>query len=245
LSQPTYDRPGGGQRPFAAQFSSDGHRTAVGFDDSTVVQVLDAKTLTEVARPSAVGVANGNLFSVAWSADGRFLVAGGKWNGAGGKHHVHRWAVNAWSQYSDMLVTNNTLLDLVALPGSGLLFAAFDPAWGVRKAAGQLQYRQDGAIADLRGPDQLRISADGRRVRFGYQRCGQDTRSFDLVSRSLGADDASLSTARTTAPGLDIKNWEDCTDPTLDGQPLKLKQYEIAHSLAIAPDAERFVLGTE
>src|SRR4029453_11274134 len=89
------------------------------------------------------------------------------------------------------------------------------------------------------------MSADGRRVRFGYQRRGQDTRSFDLVSRSMGADDASLSTARTAAPGLDIKNWEDCTDPTLDGQPLKLKQYEIAHSLAIAPDAERFVLGTE
>ena len=244
LGQPTSARPGGGQRPFAARFSPDGRRIAVGFDDSTVVQVLDAKTLTEVARPSTVGVDNGNLSSVAWSADGRFLVAGGRWN-SGGKHHVRRWPVNAWSQYSDVPVANNTVMDLVALPGGGLLFAAADPAWGVLNAAGQIQSRQDGAIADLRGPDRLRLSADGRRVRFGYQWPGQDARSFDLVNRSLGADDSALSAARTAAPGLDIKNWQDRTDPTLNGQPLKLKQYETSRSLAIAPDAERFVLGTE
>ena len=158
---------------------------------------------------------------------------------------MRRWPVNAWSQYSDVPVANNTVMDLVALPGGGLLFAAADPAWGVLNAAGQIQSRQDGAIADLRGPDQLRLSADGRRVRFGYQWPGQDARSFDLVSRSLGADDSALSAARTAAPGLDIKNWQDRTDPTLNGQPLKLEQYEHSRSLAIAPDAERFVLGTE
>ena len=158
---------------------------------------------------------------------------------------MRRWPVNAWSQYSDVPVANNTVMDLVALPGGGLLFAAGDPAWGVLNAAGQIQSRQDGAIADLRGPDQLRLSADGRRVRFGYQWPGQDARSFDLVNRSLGADDSALSAARTAAPGLDIKNWQDRTDPTLNGQPLKLEQYERSRSLAIAPDAERFVLGTE
>src|SRR5262245_1416685 len=61
LGQPTRARPGGGQEPFAARFSPDGRRIAVGFYDSTVVQVLDAKTLQEVARPSIVGVDNGNL----------------------------------------------------------------------------------------------------------------------------------------------------------------------------------------
>src|SRR5262249_39560000 len=245
LGQPTRAHPGGGQRPFAARFSPDGRRIAVGFRDSTVVQVLDAKTLTEVARPSTVGVDNGSLTSVAWSADGRFLVAGGGWAG-GGKRRVRRWPVNAWSQYSDVPVANNTVMDLVALPGGGLLFAAADPAWGVLNATGQIQSRQDGAIADLRGPDQLRLSADGRRVPFGYQWPGHKARSFDLVSRSLGADDSALAAARTVAPGLDIKNWESRTDhPTLNGQPLKLQQYETSRSLAIAPDAQRFVLGAE
>jgi WD40 repeat protein len=167
LGPPTRASPGGGKKPFAARFSPDSRRIAVGFQDSTVVQVLDAKTLKEVARPSTAGVDNGYLSSVAWSADGRFLVAGGLWAG-GGKHRVRRWPVNAWSQYSDVPVANNTVMDLVALPGGELLFAAGDPAWGVLNVAGQIQSRQDGAIADLRGPDQLRLSADGRRVRFNH-----------------------------------------------------------------------------
>ena len=196
-----------------------------------------------MARPSTVGVDNGNLGSVAWSADGRFLVAGGRWAG-GGKHRVRRWAVNAWSQYSDVPVANNTVMDLVALPGGGLLFAAFDPAWGVLNAAGQIQSRQDGAIADLRGPDRLRLSADGRRVRFGYQWPGQDARSFDLVSRSLGADDSALSAARTAAPGLDIKTGKPHR-PHPQWPAAEAQQYESSRSLAIAPDAQRFVLGAE
>jgi hypothetical protein len=244
LGQPTRFHPGGGQRPFAARFSLDGRRIAVGFDDSTVVQVLDAETLKEVARPSTVGVYNGYLGSVAWSADGRFLVAGGQWTG-GGKYRVRRWPVNAWSQYNDVPVANNTVMDLIALPGGGLLFAASGPTWGVLNAAGQIQSRQDGAIAYLRGPDRLRLSSDGRRVRFSYQWPDQDARSFDLVSRTLGADDSVLSAARTAAPGLDIKNWRDRTDPTLNGQPLQLEQYETSRSLTIAPDAQRFVLGAE
>ena len=151
LGQPTRARPGGGQRPFAARFSPDGRRIAVGFNDSTVVQVLDAKTVKEVARPSTVGVDNGNLVSVAWSADGRFLVAGGQWP-TSGKSRIRRWPVNVWSQYSDVPVANDILMDFVALPGGGLLFAAGDPVWGVLNAAGQIQSRQDGAIADLARP---------------------------------------------------------------------------------------------
>jgi len=245
LGQPTRASPGGGQRPSNARFSPDGRYIAVGFDDSTVVQVLDAKSLTEVARPSTVGVDNGDLSSVAWSADGHFLVAGGSWQDADGKRHVRRWPANAWSQYRDVPVANDTVMALVALPSGRWLFAAADPTWGVLNATGQILSRQDSVITDLRGPDQLRLSADGRRVRFGYRWPGQDPRSFDLVSRSLGADDAALAAARTAVPGLDIQHWEDRTDPTLNGQPLRLPPYEHSRSLAIAFDAEHFVLGTD
>ena len=51
----------GGERPFSARFSPDGRSLAVGFDDSTVVQVLDAETLAEVARPVTAGINNGDL----------------------------------------------------------------------------------------------------------------------------------------------------------------------------------------
>ena len=244
LGPPKRVRPGGGKEPFAARFSPDGRFIAVGFHDGTVVQVLDAETLAEVARPAIAGVDNGNLVSVAWSADGRYLLAGGGW-GAGGKRMVRRWPVGEWSRYEDLPLASNTVMDLVPLPSGGVLFAAYDPAWGVIDPAFRVRQRQDGQIADLSGPDQLRLSADARRVRFGYRWPGEDPRSFDVAGRSLGAEVPELAAARTAAPGLDIRNWQDNTNPTLNGQALKLDPFEISRSLAIAHDGQRFVLGTD
>ena len=46
------------------------------------------------------------------------------------------------------------------------------------------------------------------------------------------------------APGLTIKDWRQTMAPTLNGRPIKLMPHETATSLALAPQAERFVLGT-
>ena len=44
---------------------------------------------------------------------------------------------------------------------------------------------------------------------------------------------------------LPVTDWEDTTEPKLGGKALPLQQYETARSLAIAPDAQSFVLGAE
>ncbi len=234
--------PSGGKQPYAARFSPDGRSVAVGFYDTTTVQVLDASTLAETARPSVEGASN-SLLSVAWTADGRYLVAGGIWN-KDGKFPLRLWTVGQWSRYRDVPVSNDVVMDLAPLPGGGLLFGAGDPAWGVLDAEGQVQIRQDSVLADLRD-QKLLVSSDARRVRFGYKKWGEDPRSFDLDTRMLGPDDASLAAPRTEAPGLRIKNWKNSTDPTLNGRPLALNEYELSRSLAIAPDGQRFALGAD
>ncbi|WP_295450762.1 hypothetical protein [uncultured Thiodictyon sp.] len=77
LGKPKTSRPSGGKEPYAARFSPDGRLIAVGFNDSTAVDVLDGGTLAQVARPDTADVDNGDLGRVAWSADGRYLLAGG------------------------------------------------------------------------------------------------------------------------------------------------------------------------
>ena len=219
---------------------------AVGFYDTTVVQLLDATTLSEVARPSTEGVDNGDLFTVAWSADGTHLLAAGSWN-VDGRHPVRRWPVGNWTHYEDVPVSNNTIMDLVALPDGGMLFVAQgDPDWGILGADGQVRLQKAGVLADFRDQDdQLRVSADGRRVRFGYLQWGKDACVFDLASGTLGPDDPGLPAARTEAPGLKIEQWKNRYDPTLNGKPLKLEPFERSRSVAISPDGSRFALGAE
>lgn len=238
-------RPGGGPDPYFARFSPDGRSLAVGFTDSTIVQVLDAETLTEVARPATTGVDNGNLGTVAWSADGRFLFAAGRWN-VEGKWPVRRWTVGRWTEFKDVPLAAHTVMDLAPLPDGGLLFAAADPTWGGLSREGQVVRRQDSVLADFRGHgNELRLSADGLRVRFGYEYGGREAATFDLSSRSLGSDDPSLTAARTEAPGLTIEGWKNTTTPRLNGQAVELRPYETSRSLAIAADGRHFVLGAD
>lgn len=249
-------RPGGGERPYAARFSPNGRRVAVGYADTRVVQVLDAADLNEISRPDVTGVDNGDLGSVAWSADGRSLVAAGRWR-VNGKHPMRRWSAvdgrPVGAGPGDVPLAGDAVMDLVALPahaGGGWLFAGGDPTWGVLGADGRVLRRQDPMLADLRDQlQQLQLGQNSAVLSFGYRYGGEDAQQFDVMNRELRTGTApsssALSRARTTAPGLDIKDWQNLTSPTLNGQPLKLEPYERSRSLAITPDGQRFVLGAE
>lgn len=239
----------GGARPHDARFSPDGRRIAVGFDDSAVVQVLDAATLQEVARPSSAGVDNGNLSRVAWSADGASLLAGGTWSTRVG-HMLRRWTADDWARPHDSVAGRDDVADLAGLPagaGGGWLFAAGDPRWGVLDASARVLRQHDPPGADWRDQaEALQVSDDGRRVRFAPRGPGAAMLSFDLPSRTLQADDATpLPAARTVAPGRQITGWRDGLQPQLDGRSLTLDRHETSRSLAFAPDGRRFVLGSQ
>ncbi|MDJ0861010.1 MAG: hypothetical protein QNJ82_02095 [Gammaproteobacteria bacterium] len=63
----------GGEKPFYARFSPDGERIAVGFDNTTAVNVLSDRDLALLYSPDTSEVDNGDVSSVAWSRDGRYL----------------------------------------------------------------------------------------------------------------------------------------------------------------------------
>ncbi|HNN84115.1 MAG TPA: caspase family protein [Accumulibacter sp.] len=275
----------GGTRPFAARFSPDGRRIALGFADSTRVQVVDGETLAEIAQPTTQGVANGDLSSVAWSADGRVLFAAGRWH-VQDKSPLRRWRTADWSPLADLPLANNTIMDLAPLPDGRVLFAAGDPAWGIVSADGGVELRREPAIADLRDQEGVfALSPDARRVRFGYRQGGGDPRAFDLGQREwvaagggegerqvdgrvdaradkkasgkptarsnaktpggTAAGAGELALARTSAAGLELRDWKDHTRPTRNGEPLPLEPNEMSRSVAISADGEHFVLGTE
>lgn len=235
----------GGKDPFAARFSPDGQRIAVGFVDTPAVNVLDGDSLALRFAPDTAGV-NNEISSVAWSRDGNTLFAAGNAQ-QNNQFYIRRWAEGGAGSASDDPVAGITLLGLAALPGGRLAFGGSGPTWGVVDAAGKKTLFHAPAVADFRSNlSGFTLSPDGAQVRFGYEPRGRSPSVFDSLSRAfLAADSAGLTPPLLTAAGLNVTDWKNTTAPKLNGAPLKLMQYEISRSLALWPDGAGFALGTE
>ena len=245
----------GGAQPFFARFSPDGRRIAVGFNDSTAVQVVSGADLAPLLAMDSAAVNNGNLSTVSWSVDGRRLFAAGT-NGLGdGQNPIRVFDPASGRALATWPVSTDSVMDLQPLADGRLVFASADPTWGVVDADGRVLTRQDPPIPDHRGNfDDFRVSRSGDRLAFRHEtwqqgRWQRQSLVFDLRRLALSRGDA-LPTADLAAPrrdGLSMqeKDWRSTRLPTLAGQQLALSKNETSRSLAIAADTRHFAIGAD
>jgi hypothetical protein len=236
----------GGARPFGIAFSPDGARLVVGYQDTTRVDVLSGQTLAHMFSPDTAGVDNGDLSKVTWLADGGRLAAAGL-HAAKGEHPIFAWADGGKGTRQALPGPQSTVMDLAAWD-QGLAFGAAGPAFGLLDADGKRVLFRGPPMADLREKyaGHFLVSSDGRRARFGLKPFSQDPWLFDLAASTLVP---SLTAPADLHPAdserLPVEGWKHTTELKLGGKALLLEQYERSRSLAIAPDAQSFVLGTE
>jgi DNA-binding beta-propeller fold protein YncE len=240
----------GGKRPYSVAVDPSGERVAVGFDDSTQVEVYRASNLRFLFAADTKGITNGNLGSVAWSADGTLLASAGR-HQVYGNDRVWRSPVVFWDRGGrgkrrEQSIAENTISSVLPCGGS-FAVGAQDPLFALLGPDGGVRLSKASVAVDMRGKRDaaFQVTPDGRQVRFGLGLGGVRPVLFDLVRGTLteGANAPGLAPPRTT--GIAVSNWLNDLAPKLASKPLKLKQYETSRSLAIAPDAKRFVLGTE
>ena len=234
----------GGKGPSSVKFSPEGGKIAVGFIDSTNVNVLSGADLSLLFAPDTSGVNNGNLCSVAWSATGDILYAGGVYQ-MSDNLPIRFWTNGGRGSYQETNASLDLVSDIQPLPNGGVIYAG-GPAWGKIDASGKRTQFVVSGIADYRGlMENFRVSNDGAEIGFGYEFGGKSAARFSFIERRLDLTaNQNLSSPRTTANSLNISDWKDTFEPKLNGSKLKLQQYERSRSLAFAPDNSKFLLGT-
>jgi WD40 repeat protein len=234
-----------GRLPYRIAFSApDGERLAFGYNDTPGVDLLDGHSLAALPTPDVTGLVDVHaLLAVAWSRDGKELLAGGNYVPPGGQ--VFAWSRGGAGPRQLIAETTSTVLNLVALPDSGPLIAdASDlQRLGPDKTR---RWAQPARIADFRAAtERLTVSAHGARVRFSYESTGETPAQFDMATRTLTLGPfADPQMALPQQTGLNVEHWEGEYSPTLDGKELGLDANERSRSLAIHPSGKSFVLGT-
>lgn len=240
-----------GQVPLDVRFSPDGSRIAVGFRASTKIAVLQTSDLAPLYAPDTAGVNNGQLHTVAWSADGRTLYAGGSAQDANHTCFIRAWTDGGRGGYLDIAgAAANSIMHILPLRDGGIIYGASDPSFGVIDSSGRRQLFTTAAIANYTGllRQGFLLSPDGTAVSFGYQKLGQSSARFSLTDRKLDAAPASNVNWRppeTEDRNLRVTDWKGTKTPKLNGKPIELSQGETSLNLALAPDRSAFLLGAD
>ncbi|SEM18405.1 WD domain-containing protein, G-beta repeat-containing protein [Syntrophus gentianae] len=239
-----------GEQPSFARFSPDGTKIAVGYNDSTRVDVFSGTDLSYLFSPdtSGIGINDGNLMAVAWSTDGS-LYAGGKYWRDGCP--ILRWADGGKGSRQDLPAAGNTIMEILPLREGRMVFGAGDPALGILDSAGNRTHYRGSEIGDFRDTlGRFLASYDGTTVQFGFDPFGKSPARFSIAKRLLTPDPAepdNLAPPLTRAEGLEFteSDWEGTLTPRLKGKPLQLAKDEESRSLAVCPDGQCFLLGAE
>jgi WD40 repeat protein len=234
--------PNGGKKPFTVRFNPNADKIAVGFVDSTNVQVLSGTDLKPLYEVDTQDISNGNLGSVAWSADGKTLLAGGTYENNG--IPLFSWSKSGKGQRSQWVAAQSTIMDIQPLSNGNIVIAAADPLWGVFKPNGEKILQQNHNIADFRGGEIL-LSNQGDTVQFGYEYGGKKPAQFDLKKRELQTPNKEKNLSKPRTDSLRITNWFNSLNPKLNDKLLTLETNEMSRSLATSHDNQRFILGTE
>jgi WD40 repeat protein len=244
----------GDSKPYDIRFSPDGSRIAVGFFELTKVNVLNGSDLSLLYAPEVSRSLRGDLFTVAWSANGNLLYAGGRAILENNRKFIRAWTNGGRGSFSDILLdSTSTIFHIYPLRDGGFVYGAGDPAFGVVDASGRQALFTPSGIADYRNNAQgFLLSDDGSTVQFGYEQFGkslarfsQSERRVELLTPSATGSTVGLHPPTVVAKDMVVTDWYNTYEPKVNKQPLKLEQYEMARSLAVTPDASAFLLGTE
>jgi WD40 repeat protein len=238
----------GGNWPNSLAYSPDGKTVAVGYYDNTNIDLLRVSKLTDIYKVNTDFAIVGTLSSVAWSTDGRYLYAGGRFRTKAGKSPIVRWDRAGRGDPQAVAAALHEITGIKGLPDGSFAFSSNDPSFGLYGPDGKQILYQPPVTADMHAKHSGNFSnaPDAMGVWFGLYEGDGEPWNFNVRNLTFEAKPERPQTyIEPETRTLDVRNWIDSYYPKLNGKIIQLDDFETSHAIAIAPDAKSFVLGAE
>lgn len=246
--------------PLAVDLAPDGERVAVGFftigAGAVVLRTGDGgpalrlRTPGDVERRVRDDDPISRTQSIAWSADGRTVWAGGVLDTPQRTEgRVRAFDAESGRLLADHATAEDAVLDLAALPAGAadaVAWASFAGSWGTASLAGA-QMRATSRVAFLvrRGASELHLSDDSRRVRWlrGAQR---EPASSDVRTRAVAGDAPGLRVPVTQLGLFDRASFHvNHHEPRVRDQRVPMAASQVSRALAYVGRDGDVVLATD
>lgn len=240
----------GGSQPFSLAFSPDGSKIALGYSDSTNVEVYDGYSLAFLFKPDLKETSNlYNVEMVTWSRDGKYLYAGAWYqkNIAGTWWcQIRRWDNGGRGAYKDLNAAKSLIMDIKTMPDDSILYGSFYPDFGRMDKEGRSIYYRSGEMFNFNigNKNHLKVSSDGSVV--SYAPTGKGTFTFDINKRELSKTESYGTIAMTSRAGVTVTDWENNSNVKVNGVAANfLSTGESNRSVSISKNGDYIVCGAD
>ena len=251
--------PLGKRRAAGVAFSPDGRQLVIAFADSSIgangrenfhgaLEIVEAETGRSVAKLPVVPFYDGDLRTVAWSADGRFIFSGGTARSRDDQFPIVQYDVASRAVVGQVNVARDSVTDLNALPNGDLAYSSFDGSWGIL-GAGKVTRRVASTVSTIRGdtPEDLELSDDALAARWGVKSAGGGL-GFRFENRALSAQPSrslrgpEIRFGAFGAALADINNQR--RPPVIGGKALPLAGDERSRAATVIRASATAIIGT-
>lgn len=228
-----------GNHSYSLSFSPDGSLLAVGYDDSSQIDVLDGQTLQLLYKPD---VTNANtdqdrLFIVSFSEDGKYLYAGGLYQKLvdnSWQQVIRKWGNSGNGEYIDIPVGSNTILDIKKISTGGILFGGTEPEFGKIGVNDSLELYKSGEINNFRSADNTHFRVNFLGDVVGFTPIKGLPVTFSIAEKRLEIAELEVPFFLEEFGGVSVKNWDSSRDVIINNTPVFfLEEYERTFSVDI------------